>query len=126
MGEEGKWAFIIDKDEFVRLSLKKILNKYGFNVEEIENVSQLEKRKKNMKKGLILADLEIGEIEEKLRLIKKCNNRLILMTPSFTDELLERFKKFGIEKIIKKPVEPTILKKMIQGIFLSENKKKNE
>ena len=41
MKEKPKWAFILDKDEFVRLSLNKILKKYGFHVEEIEDFSQL-------------------------------------------------------------------------------------
>ena len=45
MKEKLKWAFILDKDEFVRLSLNKILKKYGFQTEEIEDFSQLEKRK---------------------------------------------------------------------------------
>ncbi len=42
MRERAKWAFILDKDEFVRLSLSKILSKYGFEVEEMEDLSQLE------------------------------------------------------------------------------------
>ena len=41
MKERDRYAFILDKDEFVRLSLNKILNKYGFRVEEIEHFSQL-------------------------------------------------------------------------------------
>jgi len=45
MKEKLRWAFILDKDEFVRLSLNKILKKYGFQTEEIEDFSQLEKRK---------------------------------------------------------------------------------
>jgi hypothetical protein len=48
MKEKRKWAFILDKDEFVRLSLNKILKKYGFQTEEIEDFSQLEKRKKGI------------------------------------------------------------------------------
>jgi ActR/RegA family two-component response regulator len=48
MKERMKCAFILDKDEFFRLSLKKILEKYGFHVEEIEDFSQLEKRKKDL------------------------------------------------------------------------------
>ena len=51
MIERLKWAFIIDKDEFVRLSLNKILNKYGFQVEEIDDFSQLEKRIKDVRGG---------------------------------------------------------------------------
>ena len=51
---KAKWAFILDKDEFVRLSLNKILKKYGFQVEEIEDFSQLEKRKKEIEGGMIL------------------------------------------------------------------------
>ena len=67
MKEMKKWAFILDRDEFVRLSLKKILDKYGFTVEEIDHFSQLEKRKKNIKHAVIIADLEIGEIEDEIK-----------------------------------------------------------
>jgi DNA-binding NtrC family response regulator len=116
MKEKVRWAFIIEKDEFVRLSLKKILNKYGFKVEEIDNILQLEKRKKDIKEGVIVADLEIGEIEQQLPLLKKWNERLILMSPSITDEVVQRLKELGIEKLIKKPVEPNILKKIIKEI----------
>ena len=59
MKEKVRWAFILDKDEFVRLSLNKILKKYGFEVEEIEDISGLEKRKKDVKGGMILADMEM-------------------------------------------------------------------
>ena len=111
-----KCAFIIDKDEFVRLSLNKILKKYGFHVEEIEDVSQLEKRKKDVEGGMILADVEIDVLEKRLSLLKKWNNRFILMTPLVTDELKIRLKKMGIRHIIKKPVDPRLLRKAIREI----------
>jgi len=63
MKEKRKWAFILDKDEFVRLSLNKILKKYGFQTEEIEDLSQLEKRKKDVDGGMILADVEMDVLE---------------------------------------------------------------
>ena len=69
MKERMRWAFIIDKDEFVRLSLNKILKKYGFQVEEIEDFSQLERRKKDVKGGMILADVEIEVLEGQLPLL---------------------------------------------------------
>ena len=49
MKDRKKWAFIIDKDQFVRLSLNKILKKYGFQVEEVEDFSELEMRKKDVR-----------------------------------------------------------------------------
>ena len=63
MKERTRWAFILDRDEFVRLSLNKILKKYGFQVEEIEDFSQLERRTKDVKGGMILADVEIEVLE---------------------------------------------------------------
>ncbi len=111
-----RWAFIIDKDEFVRLSLNKILKKYGFQVEEIEDFSQLERRKKDVKGGMILADVEIEVLEGQLPLIRKWNDRLILMSPLITDELTLRLKKIGIQRIIKKPVDPRILRRNIREI----------
>ena len=118
-----KWAFILDKDEFVRLSLNKILKKYGFHVEEIEDFSQLEKRKKDVEGGMILADVEIDVLEKGFSLLKKWNNRFILMTPLVTDELTIRLKKMGIHRIIKKPVDPRLLRKAIREISFPDEVK---
>ncbi len=120
MKEKEKWAFILDKDEFVRLSLSKILKKYGFHVEEIENLSQLEKRKKEVEAGMILADAEIDILEKEFPLLKKWNDRFILMTPLVSDELTIRLKKLGIRRIIKKPVDPRLLRKLIREISLPD------
>lgn len=120
MKEKQRWAFILDKDEFVRLSLNKILKKYGFHVEEIEELSQLEKRKKDIEKGMILADVEIDLLERDFSLLKRWNHRFILMTPLITDELNQRLKKMGIYRIIKKPVDPRLLRKVIREISFPE------
>ncbi len=116
MKERTLWAFILDKDEFVRLSLNKILRKYGFQVEEIEDFSQLEGRTKDVKGGMILADVEIEILERWVSLLKKWNDRFILMSPLITEELTLRLKKIGIQRIIKKPVDPRILRKNIREI----------
>jgi DNA-binding NtrC family response regulator len=123
MKERAKWAFIIDKDEFVRLSLNKILNKYGFQVEEIEDLSQLESRKKDVKGGVVLADVEVEVLEEWLPLLKKWNDRFILMSPLITDDLTLRLKKIGIYRIIKKPVDPRLLRKVIRMISFPDEVK---
>ncbi len=123
MKEKQKWAFILDKDEFVRLSLNKILKKYGFQVEEIEDFSQLEKRKKDVEKGIILADAEIDVLEKGFSLLKKWNDRFILMTPLVSDELTIRLKKMGIRRIMKKPVDPRLLRKVIREISLPDEVK---
>jgi FixJ family two-component response regulator len=123
MKERMKCAFIIDKDEFVRLSLNKILKKYGFHVEEIEDISQLEKRKKDVEGGMILADVEIDVLEKRFFLLKRWNNRFILMTPLVTDELTLRLKKMGIHRIIKKPVDPRLLRKAIREISFPDEVK---
>jgi FixJ family two-component response regulator len=116
MKERMRWAFIIDKDEFVRFSLNKILKKYGFQVEEIEDFSQLEKRKKEVKRGMILADVEIEILEGQLPLLRKWDDRFILMSPSITDELILRLKKIGVQRIIKKPVDPRMLRRHVREI----------
>ena len=123
MEERTKWAFIIDKDEFVRLSLNKILNKYGFRVEEIEDFSQLESRKKDVKGGMILADMEVELLEKWLPLLRKWNDRFILMSPLITDDLTLRLEKIGVYRIIKKPVDPRLLRKVIREISLSDEVK---
>jgi DNA-binding response OmpR family regulator len=123
MKEKLKWAFILDKDEFVRLSLNKILKKYGFHVEEIEDFFQLEKRKKDIESGMILADVEIDVLEKGFPLLKKWNDRFILMTPLVTEELNIRLKKMGIRRIIKKPVDPKFLRKIIREISFPDEVK---
>jgi len=123
MKEKPRWAFILDKDEFVRLSLNKILKKYGFHVEEIEDFNQLEKRKKDIESGMILADVEMDVLEKGFPLLKKWNNRFILMTPQVTDELNIRLKKMGICRIIKKPVDPRLLRKIIREISFPDEVK---
>ena len=111
-----KWAFIIDKDEFVRLSLNKMLKKYGFEVEEMEDFSQLEGREKDVKGGMVVADVEIEVLEKWLSLLKKWNDRFILVSPLVTDELTLRLKKMGVHHIIRKPVDPRILRRVIREI----------
>ena len=123
MKERMRWAFIIDKDEFVRLSLNKILKKYGFRVEEIEDFSQLERRKKDVKGGMILADVEIEVLEGQLSLIRKWSDRLILISPLITEELTLRLNKMGIRHILKKPVDPRILRRVIRDIYLPDGVK---
>jgi FixJ family two-component response regulator len=123
MKEKLKWAFILDKDEFVRLSLNKILKKYGFHVDEIEDFSQLEKRKKDVEGGMILADVEVDVLEKGFFLLKKWNDRFILMIPLVTDELTIRLKKMGIHRIIKKPVDPRLLRKVIREISFPDEVK---
>ena len=116
MKEKLKWAFILDKDEFVRLSLNKILKKYGFQTEEIEDFSQLEKRKKDIEGGIIFADVEIDVLEKDFVFLRKWSDRLILMIPLVTDELIIRLKKMGVHRIMKKPVDPRLLRKVIREI----------
>jgi DNA-binding NtrC family response regulator len=123
MKEKRKWAFILDKDEFVRLSLNKILKKYGFQTEEIEDFSQLEKRKKDVDGGLILADVEIDILEKDFSFLKRWNDRFVLMTPLVTDELALRLKKMGIHRIMKKPVDPRLLRKVIREISFPDGEK---
>jgi len=117
MNERTRWAFIIDKDEFVRLSLNKILQKYGFEVEEIEDFSQLEGREKDVRGGMVVADVEIEVLERWFSLLKKWSDRFILIGPLVTEELTLRLKKMGIHHIIKKPVDPKILRRVIREIF---------
>ena len=111
-----KYAFILDKDEFVRLSLNRILNRYGFKVEEIGVLSQLEDRKKEIDRGIVLADIEVDALEQWFPLMKKWNQRFIFMSPLITEELKVRLKKMGLRRMIKKPVEPRLLKRVIREI----------
>jgi len=123
MNERTRWAFIIDKDEFVRLSLNKMLKKYGFQVEEIEDFSQLEGREKDVRGGMVVADVEIEVLEKGLSLLKKWSDRLILISPLITEELTLRLNKMGIHHILKKPVDPRILRRVIRDIYLPDGVK---
>lgn len=123
MKERERCAFILDKDEFVRLSLNKILKKYGYCVQEIEEFSELEKRKREMEEGVILADVEIDVLEGWVPLLRRWIDRFVLMTPLVSDELKLRLKKIGIRHIIKKPVEPKLLKRVIREIYFPDEEK---
>ncbi len=123
MNVKVKWAFIIDKDEFVRLSLNKILQKYGFQVEEIEDFAQLEGREKDVRGGVILGDVEMETLEHRPSLLRKWSDRFILMSPLRTDELTPQLKKMGIQHIIKKPVDPRMLRKVIRQISFPDGVK---
>jgi FixJ family two-component response regulator len=123
MNERTRWAFIIDKDEFVRLSLNKMLKKYGFQVEEIEDFSQLDGREKDVRGGMVVADVEIEVLERGLSLLKKWSDRLILISPLITEELTLRLNKMGIHHILKKPVDPRILRRVIRDIYLPDGVK---
>ncbi len=123
MKERLKWAFILDKDEFVRLSLNKILKKYGFETEEIEDFSELEKRKRDVEGGIIFADVEIDVLEKDSAFLRRWSDRLILMIPLVTDELTIRLKKMGIRRIMKKPVDPRLLRKVIREISFPDGVK---
>ncbi|MBM4306582.1 MAG: response regulator [Deltaproteobacteria bacterium] len=123
MKEKVRWAFILDKDEFLRLSLNKILKKYGFEVAEIRDISELEERKKDIKGGMILADLEMEGLERWIPLLKKWNERFILMSPQITDDLTQRLKQIGIRRILKKPVEPRLLRKVIREMSFPDEVK---
>lgn len=123
MGKGQTWAFILEKDPFFRLSLNKILKKYGFEVEEIEDFSELERRKKDVEEGMVLADVEIEVLDRWVPLIRKWNDRFILMTPLVSDDLALRTKKMGIQHILKKPVEPKFLKRVIQEITFPDETK---
>jgi DNA-binding response OmpR family regulator len=116
MKERDRYAFILDKDQFVRLSLNKILNKYGFRVEEIGDFSQLESRKKEIDRGIVLADVETDVLEKSISLVRKWNDRLVFMSPLITEELNLRLKKMGVRRIIKKPVEARLLRRVIREI----------
>jgi DNA-binding NtrC family response regulator len=111
-----RWAFIFDRDEFVRLSLNRILKKYGFEVEELDSLGQLEKRKNEIAAAMVLADVEIETLEKALPLLKEWNERFVLMTPTVTAESALYLKKIGIRRVIKKPVEPRLLRKVIREI----------
>jgi len=123
MGERVKWAFVIDRDEFVRLSLNKILQKYGFQVVEIEDFSQLEGREKEIRGGVILGDVEMEMLEGKPPFLKKWGDRFILVSPSITDEVAPRLKKMGIQHIVKKPVDPRMLRRAIRQISFPDGVK---
>ena len=123
MKEKVRWAFILDRDEFVRLSLNKILKKYGFQVEEIDDISDLGRRERDVKEGMILLDIDMETLDRSLPMMKRWNDRIIMMSPQITDELLQRLKQVGIRRILKKPVEPKMLRKVIREMSFSDGTK---
>ena len=123
MKNKGRYAFILDRDEFVRLSLNKMLNKVGFHVEEIDDFSQLENRKKEIDRGIVLADVEMDVLEKWIPLVRKWNDRFVFMGPLVTEDLHIRLKKMGVRRIMKKPVEPRLLRRVIREVCPSEEER---
>ena len=72
--------------------------------------------KKDVEGGIILADVEIDILEKDFVFLKRWSDRFIWMTPLVTDELTLRLKKMGIHRIMKKPVDPRLLRKVIREI----------
>lgn len=72
---------------------------------------------------MILADVEIEVLEKWIPLLRRWNERFILMTPLVSDELTARLKQIGVHHILKKPVEPRLLKKVIHKISPPEEGK---
>ncbi len=116
MASDVNKAFLLDKDEFVRLSLSKILQKYGFQVEEISDLSELEPLKKEASRSLVLADVELEALQQWAPLIQKWKTHFIFMSPQITEESGTFLKNLGIRRMIKKPVEPEALKKAIRNL----------
>jgi hypothetical protein len=81
---------------------------------------------------MILADVEIEVLEKWLPLLRKWSDRFVLMSPLITEDLVLRLKKIGIRHVIKKPVEPRFLRKVIrdfsfpQKMEISSSGKKGE
>jgi len=72
---------------------------------------------------MILADVEIDVLEKSSPFLKRWNDRFVLMTPLVTDELDLRLKKMGIRRIMKKPVDPRLLRKVIREISFPKGEK---
>jgi hypothetical protein len=62
-------------------------------------------------------------LEKRLPLLRKWNDRFILMSPLVTDDLTQRLGKMGIYRIIKKPVDPRILRRVIREISFPDEVK---
>ena len=70
-----------------------------------------------------MGDVEMEMLENRPSLFKKWSDRFILMSPLMTDELAPRLKKMGIQHIIKKPVDPRMLRRVIQQISFPDGVK---
>ncbi len=65
---------------------------------------------------MVLADVEMEVLERMAFSLKKWSDRFILVSPLVTDELTLRLKKMGIQHIIRKPVDPRMLRRVIREI----------
>jgi BarA-like signal transduction histidine kinase len=59
-------------------------------------------------------------LERWLPYLKRWNDRFILMSPQITDDLAQRLKQIGVHRILKKPVEPRLLRKVIREMSFSD------
>jgi len=72
---------------------------------------------------VILGDVELEMLETKSPFLKKWGGRFILVSPSITDEIAPRLKKMGIQHIVKKPVDPRMLRRVIRQISFPDGVK---
>lgn len=71
----------------------------------------------------MLADVETDVLEKSISLVRKWSDRFVFMSPLITEELNLRLKKMGVRRMIKKPVEPRLLRRVIREICPSEEER---
>lgn len=125
-----KSVLIIEDDKGARLALSKAITKWGYNVLQAKNGQDGVKIAKNENVDLILCDIQLPGINglEVLEQIQKMNSNIsiVMMTAFGSIEKAVKALKLGAIEFMEKPLELSIVKKIITSCLEQGSSKKDK
>lgn len=115
MSTEKKTILCIDDDKDFLFSLKVILEKNGYAVEEAASAEEGLKRFKAVKPALVIVDMMMEEIDSGRNFVKEVRNENkgipIYLFSSVGDQLSQttNYMELGFNGVLQKPVDPKAL-----------------
>lgn len=127
-----KKIMIVDDDPDVRLTLKQLFEKSGYQVIQVEDgIDCIQALKKGEKPNLIILDVTMPvysgwEVQRRLSADMNWKNiPIVFLTGRSTDTAIEMCKKFGVD-YIKKPFDINDLKDRIESVLHPRKNKKSK
>jgi CheY-like chemotaxis protein len=123
----GKKILVVDDEEIIRVSLKKIISKLGYTVTLACSAQDALDKIRNEDFQLIITDLKMPEIDgtELCRRIRDVNPEAIIYALSgYVAEFEpEKLQDIGFDGHLCKPVDDTVLKHAIEGAFAATDQR---
>lgn len=123
--QEESYILVVDDEEMVRNTLKRILEKFGYKVIlAVDGVDAIEKFKENSNTiSLVIMDLTMPRMDgssafSELKKIKK-DVKVILSSGYNAQELSQRFVSKGVAGFLQKPYEIKDLLEKIKNLYNS-------